>query len=757
MIKNKSRSVLGFAILFSCSSAISAPVAVGPERVLVEKEFETWSSLNVYDLDPAMGPKKKDSLAELRWRELHQEWSTCRDLAAKLQPKDKEIEPWVARVRLGCAWKAAEGKPDHPGLASAVDAVKTSWLREGPWKESLLDLWIKSQLALLENPGQKNIAAALGRGDGVLQLGDLLSKDSRAAVLTALGELSLIQGEKDRAVFLWREAAELSPSFGLSQKIESVEKTAALNVVKNPDLESVPVEIEPPGAESETDREVSALLRNNQKAEAVRQMVLLMQRFPAGRLTKKFKDRVLEVYFSAADRGEEAHSVLDTMLSADASKLIDWAQQLHRRADYAAALALAEKALETQGTSPSSTSLLWIIGRSAHFLGQTDRAMRAYDQLVQFHGATDESGEALFRLAILQLRSENYAAAARLFERSIASKRERWELGSRYWRIRALERVDASKAATERDEVIRRFPFTYYGLKLRAEREGGVLEFPKNERSPLETGRSRFWLAGAQKTAWKRFKKLSAAGWILEAQMELSLLPAPQDPWSVLQWARLLAKSGQYPTAILLTNKALEVEENLRLPRYVDQAFPSSYGRWISAEAGKYGLDPILVKSLIRQESAFGLKALSSSNALGLMQLIPPTAQEVARSLKMKIVIPDDLFRPEINVPLGTSYIAQMINQFGGHVPLGLAAYNAGPVRLQAWIKGRPETLELPAQPSTDWKQEIWFDELPWNETSFYVKAILRNILLYRLIEKGRVQVQPAFWTELRPQTAMTK
>lgn len=123
----------------------------------------------------------------------------------------------------------------------------------------------------------------------------------------------------------------------------------------------------------------------------------------------------------------------------------------------------------------------------------------------------------------------------------------------------------------------------------------------------------------------------------------------------------------------------------------------------------------------------------------------------------LKINIPEDLFVPDINIRMGTYYIAKMIKQFGGNVPMGLAAYNAGPTRMQIFVKARPEVELLTKKPSSDAWDELWMDEVPWFETSFYVKAILRNTMMYKVLERSseknpdlrRVQYGSVLWKDL--------
>lgn len=704
-------------------------------------------TLNVFDLDPAKPLPRSGGLLEVKWREARKEWAACRDLAAKLQ-SSKDLEGWIVRTRLDCALKAhkKEAKP----LSAAFASVKTSLLREGPWKESLRDLWYKAGTTLMQASAKSSPAETKRVAEALLQSSDLLSRDQRAEILNAVAETASAAKDYEQALFFLKQSQELSSSASLLSRISDLESRVKTARPEGPSAASVS---EPPegGAEAEAEAQVQAFFAEGRRAEAVRKMVEILNRFPSGRSAKRYKDRVLEVLASSADKGDgDESNLIAAAKEADASRLLDWSVSLHRRGADRAAGELAEKALETSSTSPSAATLLWVAGRAASFQGDDDKAAMFFDRLVQFHAATDEASEALFRLGLIQVRRQNYATAAKLFEKLIAQSKPRWDLNARYWRVRSLEKTDRPRFETERDELVKRSPFTYYGLRLRAERDGGNLEYPKSDRSPLEATDAHLWLIGAQKKNWERFKKLSAEGWILEAQSELSQMPAPQDPWALLQWARLLAKAGQYPTAILLLNRATDQEESLRHPRYLGEFFPRAYGRWVDEEAKKNGLEPVLVRSLIRQESAFGLKAISSSNALGLMQLIPPTAQEVARDLKMDVTIPDDLFLPAVNVPMGTSYIAKMMREFGGTVPMALAAYNAGPTRLNRWLKQRPALWELKGKDFSGWQDELWYDELPWTETSFYVKAILRNVLLDRLIDQGRVAVTPAFWSDLR-------
>jgi soluble lytic murein transglycosylase len=125
-------------------------------------------------------------------------------------------------------------------------------------------------------------------------------------------------------------------------------------------------------------------------------------------------------------------------------------------------------------------------------------------------------------------------------------------------------------------------------------------------------------------------------------------------------------------------------------------------------------IDPLLIISLIRQESAFNKKARSIAGARGLMQIMPATARMVARKHVSR------LFDPSINIEVGTKYFLNRLRQYEGDVELTLAAYNAGFSRVDDWRKRYPTDNRL-----------LFLDLIPFRETRDYVSSILRNYYWY--------------------------
>jgi soluble lytic murein transglycosylase len=130
--------------------------------------------------------------------------------------------------------------------------------------------------------------------------------------------------------------------------------------------------------------------------------------------------------------------------------------------------------------------------------------------------------------------------------------------------------------------------------------------------------------------------------------------------------------------------------------------------------------------SIIRQESNFDVGAISPSGARGLMQLMPFTAKAVAKKLGRHVSVPTLTVDSQENMLLGTSYLQEMLDRFGGSLPLAAAAYNAGPHRVDQWLadNGDPRASGVAM---TDWLELI-----PFSETRNYVQRVLENAVVYR-------------------------
>ena len=176
---------------------------------------------------------------------------------------------------------------------------------------------------------------------------------------------------------------------------------------------------------------------------------------------------------------------------------------------------------------------------------------------------------------------------------------------------------------------------------------------------------------------------------------------------------------GGFPLQAIVLGRDLhrfEGEWNLRLLRIVH---PLPHADILLRESAARGLDPFFVAGLIRQESAWDHRIVSSAGATGLMQLMPATAREVAGSLGVTLG-PESLNDPAVNMRLGTTYLQSMLRRFDNRAEDALAAYNAGPGRLAQW---RREPMYR--------DQDVFMEHIPFQETRNYVKIVQQYARIY--------------------------
>ncbi|MBX9765799.1 MAG: lytic transglycosylase domain-containing protein, partial [Bdellovibrionales bacterium] len=185
---------------------------------------------------------------------------------------------------------------------------------------------------------------------------------------------------------------------------------------------------------------------------------------------------------------------------------------------------------------------------------------------------------------------------------------------------------------------------------------------------------------------------------------------------SLTSWAR-----AGYFNNVFARLTMLNAEERKKvLTEHPDLIFPKNHLAIVLDSADRFGINPNLVYSIIRQESAFDARARSPADAFGLMQLLPETAERVAREVQVPYQGAEDLYQPHTNIPLGTAYLKELWNQYQGQFILTVASYNASEDAVRAWMKTRYR-----GDPTE------FIEDIPYEETRTYVKLIMRNLIFY--------------------------
>ncbi len=153
--------------------------------------------------------------------------------------------------------------------------------------------------------------------------------------------------------------------------------------------------------------------------------------------------------------------------------------------------------------------------------------------------------------------------------------------------------------------------------------------------------------------------------------------------------------------------------------------YPFYYQEWVEKYADSLNVPTMLIYAVLKKESNFDPRALSYANAYGLMQLIPGTASQVAAQLKIRFSDPAQLFQPALNIRMGVTYLSHLLKQFQQNPYLALAAYNAGPHRVERWQK---------KYGSSD--DDFFLENIEFEQTRHYVRECMRYYWLYQLIVK---------------------
>lgn len=173
----------------------------------------------------------------------------------------------------------------------------------------------------------------------------------------------------------------------------------------------------------------------------------------------------------------------------------------------------------------------------------------------------------------------------------------------------------------------------------------------------------------------------------------------------------------------------------------LDLRFPFAYQNIFIKQARRFAIDPLLSMALARQESGFYRFAHSHVGARGLMQITTSTAHHLLAKQSKKLHSVTQLYDPKLNIELGSLYLSRLLERYQGNRFVAMAAYNAGPSRIDQWFD---RFGSLPA--------DIWIEVIPFNETRRYVKNILSFQLIYAynsgqqlaLIKDNEAYVNPA-------------
>ncbi len=328
--------------------------------------------------------------------------------------------------------------------------------------------------------------------------------------------------------------------------------------------------------------------------------------------------------------------------------------------------------------------------------GDTKKALSIFRHISARYPGSRE--DALWAIGWMQYRSGNCRAALRTF--SDLQKRY-GDARYRYWKNKCRQHLDGEEITpiSAQEEALGYRDF--YGF-LSLLRHGGSLPVVK------KTGETR------EESLPPRIDILIAFGLRDDAASELLSLSrkcktAQQLRSLSLEFQRL----GKFDSAISVISRTRYDEMNHRL------FYPYGYWEEVESASRRAEVDPLLVLSVIREESAFNPRARSVAGAVGLMQLMPETGKRLGRNLDIDLGSPAKLTEPVSNVLAGAYYLSQLLSSFHS-VPVALAAYNAGEEVVLEWLS------------KADFRGvDDFIEDIPYDETRNYVKRVIATYMEY--------------------------
>ncbi len=355
------------------------------------------------------------------------------------------------------------------------------------------------------------------------------------------------------------------------------------------------------------------------------------------------------------------------------------------------------------------------------YFGRKDEAIYYYTQVQKNFPKSTVRDDAAWRLAWLYYRGGEMASAQVTFRALVAqSKNGPFATAALYWQARAAEKLgDGDGAKQIYRQIAGHGEESYYqALALGRLEQLGAPADARKPAPPVAQAEADPPLAAELTYHLARGRELAALSLHQLAVAEIDAVQrrakAPERLRALLM--REYFNNQAYGRSLALAQLLPYSQSDRDLYRY-----PLAYWELIQQKTQERGLDPHLVLALIRQESLFNARARSPAAAMGLMQLIAPTAARVAKQIGLPAPNQEKLFEPETNLTLGTQYLKDLLDRYSNNWFKAIAAYNAGEGAVDRWEK----------EIVTDDIEEF-VERIPYVETRGYVKLVLRNHRIYK-------------------------
>jgi soluble lytic murein transglycosylase len=401
--------------------------------------------------------------------------------------------------------------------------------------------------------------------------------------------------------------------------------------------------------------------------------------------------------------------------------LIERARAIARAGDPAAGARELE-VIARNSKGRVSARALFLAGLLWDGEGKTERARNLFERVIGSAAGTSYANVALWNFGWSAYREGRIDEARQSFERLLSRDAKGVSaLRARYWLARTREAQGELAAEAAFAEIAREYPLSYYGWRARLRVDDRALPREKSERT-IDPGTEALGL-----DAMARPQILLEAGLEAEGRRELNrLYPQAKSLVDRLALSNLYANSGDFNRSQRLIVEEFSttlargpIPEQLEMWWY---AWPAPFSEDMSRATNDGDwIEPGLVYALMREESGYRPRVVSTVGARGLLQIMPKTGEKLAQEVALATFDPEDLFDPTVNIRLGSHYLRTLLIRFDNQASAAIASYNAGPNAVARWI-----------DPELD--DDEWVEAIPYDQTRAYVKRVLRSLYAYRVL-----------------------
>ena len=487
-----------------------------------------------------------------------------------------------------------------------------------------------------------------------------------------------------------------------------------------------------------------AFLGQSLHTEAIEELKKFLAQDPSSpqRTDAKLKLGIAQVRLKLYDQARDTFHALTVEQGPRADEASVWLGRVYLRQG------LGEKLLDLCRTLSKRTMTPEQKGQINLFAGiwledeaRFDEAIARYRQVSKFGEPASQRAEAYWREGWVLYRTARYREAIAVWSQLIDQKDNDFEPQALYWIARSYGYVESVKSKEVFALLCQRFPYTYYCQLAREhtdlpvsgqmKREGSVVAAssaqPVSEvnQTLVQDNPASSRMQIELQPAYRRAVELRTLGLEQDAARELGALTDrySRDPVVLAALSMMLNEVGAYHHALRLVRSRFR-EKLERTGGTVEDglwnvAYPTGLIPTIKM-SGANGVDPFLVAAIIREESQYDWRAVSRVGAIGLMQVMPATANAVAQQHHLPNLSREDLFDQETNIRIGTRYVEQLFTQFAGNVVQTIAAYNAGPLVVGTW-----------AATYRGLSEDEFVELIQYQETRQYVKRVLRSYKEY--------------------------